>query len=143
MSAAKPGNTVEVHYTGKLDDGTVFDSSEGKAPLVFKIGENKIITGFEDGVVGMKAGESKSVSIPPDQAYGDRQDDLVQEFPRNQLPDKISPEIGQRLQMKQPNGQNVAVVVSGLDDDSIMLDANHPLAGKTLHFDIHLEKIQG
>jgi FKBP-type peptidyl-prolyl cis-trans isomerase 2 len=143
MSTAKPGDTVEVHYTGKLDDGTVFDSSEGNAPLVFKIGERKIITGFEDGVVGMKAGESKSVSIPPDQAYGDRQIDLVQEFPRDKLPGTITPEVGQRLQMKQPNGQSVAVVVSGLDDDSIMLDANHPLAGKTLHFDIRLEKIRG
>jgi len=143
MSAAKPGDTVEVHYTGKLDDGTVFDSSEGRAPLVFTIGEKKIITGFEDGVVGRKAGESKSVSIPPDQAYGERQDDLVQEFPRDKLPETITPEVGQRLQMKQPNGQSVAVVVSGLDDDSIKLDANHPLAGKTLHFDIRLQKIRG
>jgi peptidylprolyl isomerase len=143
MAAAKSGDTVEVHYTGKLDDGTVFDSSEGRQPLVFKVGDKKIITGFEEGVIGMETGESKSISIPPEEAYGDRQDELVQKFPRDQVPPSISPEVGQRLQMKRPDGRTVDVVVSDLDDASITLDANHPLAGKTLHFDIRLEKIQG
>lgn len=142
MATAKSGDTVEVHYTGKLDDGTVFDSSEGKEPIVFKIGESRIIPGFENGVVGMEEGESKSVSLPPDQAYGERVEELQQKFPREQVPPSITPEVGQHLQMKRSDGQTVDVVVSDLDEETITLDANHPLAGHTLHFDIKLEKIQ-
>jgi FKBP-type peptidyl-prolyl cis-trans isomerase 2 len=138
MAKAKIGDTVKVHYTGKLDDGTVFDTSEGTQPLVFKIGEGRIIPGFENGVLGMEEGESREISVPPEEAYGDRQDALVRKFPRDQLPPSINPEIGQRLQMRRADGETVEVFISDLDEESVTIDANHPLAGKTLHFEIRL-----
>jgi peptidylprolyl isomerase len=142
MAAAKSGDTVNVHYTGKLDDGTVFDSSEGKEPLTFKLGEKQVIPGFEDGIVGMSEGDSKSIVIPPDEAYGPRHDQLVQKFPKDQLPLGVNPEVGQRLQMQRPDGQTVQVKVSEVDEESMTIDANHPLAGQTLYFEVKLETIK-
>lgn len=138
MSQAKSGDSVKVHYTGKLDDGTVFDSSEGKEPLEFIIGESQVIPGFEDGVVGMKPDESKTIEIPAEQAYGEHNPDLVITVERSRFPDHVEPEVGLPLQMRREEGQIVMVTVTGVTDSEVTLDANHPLAGKDLVFDIQL-----
>lgn len=141
MATAKTGGKVNVHYTGKLDDGSVFDSSEGRDPLTFTLGQKQVIPGFEEGVLGMAVGDLKTVDIPPENAYGPKQTGLVQKIPRNQLPEDIKPEVGQKLQMQSPEGQTIPVVVSDIDEESLTIDANHPLAGKTLHFNLRLESI--
>lgn len=138
MSQAKTGDKVKVHYTGKLEDGTVFDSSKNREPLEFDLGGGNVIPGFEDGILGMEVGESKTVTIAPDQAYGQPKPDLVATVERKQFPDNIKPEVGLQLQMSQPNGQPLNVTITNIEGDSITLDANHPLAGKTLVFDIEL-----
>jgi len=142
MATAKDGDTVKVHYTGKLEDGTVFDSSEGRPPFEFKIGDKKVIPGFEKGVIGMEVGESRNIKIPMKEAYGEKRDELTQQISRSQIPPDLKPEIGQRLQMQQPDGQPFEVTVSAMDDESITIDANHPLAGQDLQFDIKLEDIK-
>ena len=116
MSKVEVGSTVEVHYTGKLEDGSVFDSSEGKPPLSFKVGDGKIIPGFESGVVGMEQGQTKEIAVEPDEAYGERRDDLVKQFARDQLPDDIQPEVGQQLQMQRPDGAVFNVFISDVDE---------------------------
>jgi len=141
MAQAKQGDTVKIHYTGKLHDGTVFDSSEGRDPLSFTIGNGQVIPGFEDAVRGMAKDEKKNVTIPMDQAYGPRNEELVINVPRNQVPPDINPEKGQRLQMQGPQDQPIVVVVTEVTDEYIMLDANPPLAGKDLIFDIELVEI--
>ncbi len=141
MTKAKNGDSVKVHYTGKLDDGTVFDSSVGEDPLEFTIGEQHVIPGFEDGVVGMATGETKTISISEDKAYGERRSELVFEVERGQLPENIAPEIGQLLEFKQPDGSVLPLVVAELSDESVTLDANHPLAGKALTFELELVEI--
>ncbi|BDA73543.1 peptidyl-prolyl cis-trans isomerase, FKBP-type, putative [Rivularia sp. IAM M-261] len=138
MGQAKVGDTVTVHYTGKLTDGTVFDSSSGGDPLEFTIGTGQLIPGFEDAVVGMNAGDSKTTHIPVDQAYGTYRDDMVIEVDREQMPPELEPEIGQQLQLQQPTGQVIPVVITEISDSTITLDANHPLAGEDLVFDIQL-----
>ncbi|MBW4604932.1 MAG: peptidylprolyl isomerase [Calothrix sp. FI2-JRJ7] len=138
MGQAKVGDTVTVHYTGKLTDGTVFDSSSGGDPLEFTIGTGQLIPGFEDAVVGMNAGDSKTTHIPVDQAYGTYRDDMVIEVDREQMPPELEPEIGQQLQLQQPTGQVIPVVITEISDSTITLDANHPLAGEDLVFDIEL-----
>ncbi len=140
MAAAQQGNTVKVHYTGKLDDGTVFDSSEGNAPLEFTVGEGQVIPGFENGVLGMEVGDSRTLNIPVDQAYGPRQADGEFEIDRAELPDSIPLEVGMRLQSNQ-GGRTVAVTVVEFDDSKVKMDANHPLAGKDLIFDIQLVEL--
>ena len=141
MAQAKNGDAVKINYTGKLDDGTVFDSSEGRAPLDFTLGGGQVIPGFEEAVLGMAIGESKSVNIPADKAYGQRNEEMVIEAPRDQVPAEIKPEIGQTLQMGGPNGEVVMVVITELTDTHIKLDANPPLAGKDLNFDLELVAI--
>ncbi|RUT05277.1 peptidyl-prolyl cis-trans isomerase [Dulcicalothrix desertica PCC 7102] len=138
MGQAKVGDTVTVHYTGKLTDGTVFDSSSGGDPLEFTIGTGQLIPGFEDAVVGMNAGDSKTTHIPVEQAYGTYRDDMVIEVDREQMPPELEPEIGQQLQLQQPTGQVIPVVITEISDSTITLDANHPLAGEDLVFDIQL-----
>ncbi len=138
VAQAKHGDTVKVHYTGRLEDGTVFDSSENQNPLEFTLGEGRVIKGFEEAVDGMNTGETRTTTIPAEEAYGERRDEMVFELERDQLPPEIDPEVGQQLQMQLQNGENIPVVVAGLNDDSITIDANHPLAGKTLVFDIEL-----
>ena len=140
MTTAQQGNSVKVHYTGKLDDGTVFDSSEGGAPLEFTVGEGKVIPGFENGVLGMAIGESRTLNIPMDQAYGPHRDDGQFEIDRAELPDSIPLEVGMRLQSNQ-GGQTVFVTVTEFDDSKVKMDANHPLAGKDLIFDIQLVEV--
>lgn len=142
MSEAKQGSNVKVHYTGKKDsDGTVFDSSEGKDPLEFKLGEGQLIPGFEAAVEGMKAGESNTVKIPSDQAYGEPREDLVIKFERDRLPDDITPEVGQQLQLQHKDGENIPVVIKELTENEITLDANHPLAGEDLVFEIEVVEV--
>lgn len=141
MPQAETGDTVSVHYTGKLDDGTVFDSSRDREPIEFKVGEQQVIKGFDDAVSGMEPGQSQTVTIASDDAYGERREELIFTVPKEQFPDDINPEEGQQLQMQQ--GEQVAVVtVAEVGDDNVTLDANHPLAGKDLTFDIELVAIK-
>lgn len=141
MTQAKDGDTVKVHYTGKLEDGTVFDSSVERDPLQFTIGDGQIITGFEQAVIGMNPGDSKTAKIPADDAYGQRREEMVAQVDRDQFPEHVRPKVGQHLQIRQPGGQSVIVRVTDISESSITLDANHPLAGKDLVFDIQLVEI--
>lgn len=142
MTQAKQGDNVKIHYTGKLEDGTVFDSSEGRDPLGFQLGSGQVIIGFDEAVTGMSVGESKNVTIPADKAYGQRNDQLVMEVPKSQVPSDIKPELNQQLQMGGPNGEIVVVTIVDVSDESITLDANPPLAGKDLIFDIKLVEVE-
>ena len=141
MTEARKGNTVSVHYTGKLKDGTVFDSSREREPLQFTIGEGKMIPGFEKAVEGMKSGEQLTTEIPSKEAYGIRRDDLVIEVANDKVPDNIEPKVGQQLSIKQPNGSQIPVVITETKENSIVLDANHPLAGKDLIFEIEVVNV--
>ena len=141
MTQAKPGDTVKIHYTGKLEDGTVFDSSMNREPLEFTLNGGQVIPGFEQAVVGMMPGESKTQKIPMEEAYGPYRSEMVIEVSRQQLPADLQPEVGQQLQVQQPNGQAVPVFVTEVTDATVTLDANHPLAGEDLTFDIQLVEI--
>jgi len=138
---AKSGDTVRVDYTGTLDDGEVFDSSVGKDPLEFTIGENQVIPGFEQAVIGMKIGESKTVKIPEDEAYGPYYEDMVLVVSRDKLPPGMNPQIGQWLDLGQPGGQAIPARVIDVSESTVTLDANHPMAGKDLTFEIQLVEI--
>ena len=133
---------MQVDYTGKLADGTVFDSSVERGPLEFTLGAGQVIPGFEKAVLGMKVGEQKTVTIPADEAYGPYRDEQVVELPREKLPSDMTPEVGQQLVMRQPDGSEIVVVITELSDETVTIDANHPLAGKDLTFEIELVKIQ-
>lgn len=140
MTQAERGDTVRVHYTGTLAGGEQFDSSAGRDPLEFTLGDGMVIPGFESAVTGMAVGESKTFDIPSDQAYGPRRDEMVMQVERNQFPDHIDPEVGQQLQMQQGN-QAFVVTVAEVNDDAVTLDGNHPLAGQDLTFTIELVEI--
>jgi peptidylprolyl isomerase len=140
MQAAKNGDTVRVHYTGRLDDGTVFDSSDGGEPIQFTLGGGEVIPGFERAVTGLTPGDERSVTIPADEAYGPRRDELVLVISRSELPDGMEPEVGQQLQMSQ-EGQAFVVTISDVNEEDVVLDANHPLAGEALTFDLQLVEI--
>ncbi|MFO8082311.1 MAG: peptidylprolyl isomerase [Armatimonadota bacterium] len=141
MAQASAGDTVKVHYTGKLEDGTVFDSSREREPLEFTLESGQIIPGFEEAVEGMEEGEETTVEIPPEKAYGMRQEDAVMEFPATELPDEMEPEVGMQLQLQGANGQAFPARVVEVGDETVVLDANHPLAGETLTFDIELVEV--
>ncbi len=138
---AQTGDTVRVDYTGKLEDGTEFDSSAGREPLQFTIGQGSMIPGFEQAIIGMAPGESKTVKIPVDEAYGPYRDELVLAVDRDELPADLEPEVGQRLQMPQADGRVIVVTVIEVSESSVTLDANPPLAGKDLIFEIQLVEI--
>jgi peptidylprolyl isomerase len=138
MSEVKRGDNVKVHYTGKLADGTVFDSSDGGEPLGFAVGSGQVIQGFDEGVVGMKVGESKVLEIPVAKAYGERQDEMVIQAPIEQVPPDLKPELGMRVEMGGANGEILRVVVVEITDTHITLDGNPPLAGEDLTFEIEL-----
>ena len=136
----KEGTKVKIHYTGKLDDGTVFDSSEGREPLQFQVGAQQVIPGFENAVKGMKKGEEKEFKLEPKDAYGDRNPLMVQKVPKDQLPAEVKK--GAMLLMQAPTGQQFPVVVAEVDDKEVTLDMNHPLAGKALNFKIKIDDFE-
>jgi len=143
MQQVKNGDKVRVHYHGKLTNGETFDSSEGREPLEFEVGAGMVIKGFDDGVTGMSVGEKKTVNIPVDNAYGPRNDEMVIEFPKERLPQDMQLEEGMPLMMSNGSGQQFQVIVVEVKDDIVVLDANHPLAGEDLVFDIELVEIVG
>jgi FKBP-type peptidyl-prolyl cis-trans isomerase 2 len=141
MATAKTGDTVRVHYTGKLEDGSIFDSSANRDPLEFTIGAGEVIAGFEQAVTGLSQGETVSTTIPPEQGYGPRRDEMLAVIPRDRLPEAIEPEVGQRLSVQQQDGRQLVVAIAKVDEASVTLDANHELAGKTLTFDLELVEV--
>ncbi len=141
MAQAKQGDTVKVHYKGQLEDGTVFDTSEGREPLQFTLGQGQVIPGFEEGILGMEPGESRAIKVPADQAYGDHRTDRVLTVQRTDLPTDMDPAIGQRLEVRQANGPGIPVTVTSVTEADVTLDANHPLAGKDLIFETELVEI--
>lgn len=141
MSKAKDGDTVKVHYTGTLENGEVFDTSKEREPLEFQLGQGQLIPGFEKAVIGMGEGDSTTVDIPSDEAYGEVRDDLIINVPKDQLPDDVEPQIGMQLQVNQQNGQPIPVRITEIKDEELILDANHPLAGKDLKFEIKLLEV--
>lgn len=141
MATAKTGDTVRVHYTGKLEDGSIFDSSANRDPLEFTIGAGEVIAGFEQAVTGLSKGETVSTTILPEQGYGPRREEMLAVIPRDRLPQEIAPEVGQRLSVQQQDGRQLVVAIAKVDEDSVTLDANHELAGKTLTFDLELVEV--
>ncbi|MGA7614790.1 MAG: peptidylprolyl isomerase [Thermoanaerobaculia bacterium] len=142
MPRAKDGDKVKVHYTGKFDDGRVFDSSQEREPLAITLGEGEVIPGFEDAIRGMEPGQTRSEHIPADRAYGPRREDMVVEVSRDSMPPEIKPEPGQWLQMQLADGRTTPVRVDEVTEEAVRLDANHPLAGKDLNFEINLIDIE-
>ncbi len=138
MSQAAKGDKVKVHYTGTLDDGTVFDSSREREPLEFVIGSGTLIPGFENGVLGMKVGETKTIDIPAADAYGERKDGLLASLERSEVPDNIEPKVGMFVEMELKDGNNARARIAKVDEQTIVLDFNHPLAGQDLSFEVEL-----
>jgi peptidylprolyl isomerase len=141
MTTAKQGDTVAIHYSGTLADGREFDSSAGRDPLRFAIGEGSVLPGFEAQIVGMSVEESKTFTLAAIDAYGPRNEELVNEVPRTALPADLDPEIGQRLQASTPDGQTVALTITEVTPDTISVDGNHPLAGQDLTFAVKLVSV--
>lgn len=141
MQQVKNGDTVRVHYHGRLTDGTTFDTSEGRDPLEFEVGKGMVIKGFDDALVDMAIGEKKTVNIPVDHAYGQRNNDMMMEYPKAEFPDDMTPEVGQELQMSDNSGNVFPVKIAEVNENTVLLDANHPLAGKDLIFDIEVVSI--
>ena len=142
LAVAKDGNTVKVHYTGKLDDGTIFDTSAERHPLEFTIGAGQMIPGFEEAVRGMQVGQVKTVTLPPEKAYGPHHKDMVLVVEREQLPPELHPAVGQQLQMQQQDGRVGVVLVTDVSETTITVDANHTLVGKALTFEIELVEMK-
>lgn len=141
MTKVKNGDTVRVHYAGRLTDGTLFDSSEGKEPLEFKVGAGMMIKGFDTAVLDMEEGEKKTVNIPAEEAYGSSNEDMILEFPKTDFPPDMNPEVGLQLFLSDQDGNNHPVVVKEVKQDTVVLDANHQLAGKDLVFDIEVVSV--
>ncbi|WP_071672524.1 FKBP-type peptidyl-prolyl cis-trans isomerase [Nioella nitratireducens] len=141
MTQATAGSTIALHYTGTLSDGSVFDSSEGRDPLSFTMGQGQIIPGLEAAVEGMSEGDEKTVTVAAEQAYGERDPNAMQQIPRDQIPENIPTDPGTQLQMQAPNGQAIPVVVAEVSDSHVTLDANHPLAGKDLTFAVKVVSV--
>jgi peptidylprolyl isomerase len=142
MQTVKNGDTVRVHYHGRLTNGATFDSSEGREPLEFQVGAGMVIKGFDSGVLEMQVGDKKTVQIPVDQAYGPKNEELIMDFPKANIPTDLNPEVGMELQMSNAQGQVFPVKVAAVGTEFITLDANHPLAGEELIFDIELVEIK-
>lgn len=136
MIKVKNGDEVKVHYRGTLADGTEFDSSLGREPIGFTIGQGQVMQGFERAVIGMETGESHTVTIPCEEAYGERRDELVAQVGRSEVPENIELKTGLKLKLMQPDGNPAVVVVTAMDDETVTLDGNHPLAGQDLNFEV-------
>lgn len=132
----KQGNTVKVHYTGRLEDNTVFDSSTNREPLEFEVGSQQVIEGFDSAVIGLNKGDKTTVTITPEKGYGQLREDLIQEVPRNQVPQDV--QVGSQLQGVNQTGQPFVVTVTEVTENSVTIDANHPLAGKNMTFEIEV-----
>lgn len=143
MQQAKAGDKVKVHYHGRLTNGETFDSSEGRAPLEFEVGGGMVIKGFDEGVSGMSVGEKKTLNIPFDEAYGPRNPEMLIDYPKDRFPKDMEIEVGMPLVMNNSTGEQFQVVISDIKEDVVILDANHPLAGQDLVFDIELVEITG
>lgn len=141
MSEAKQGDTVKVHYTGTLGDGTIFDSSNDREPLQFTLGKGQLIKGFEDAVMGMSVGETKSVSIPSDEAYGSRREELLLKYTKADFPPNVEPKEGLVINLVNQDGRSILATITEISGDAISVDANHPLAGNDLTFKIDLVEI--
>jgi peptidylprolyl isomerase len=141
MAKAKSGDTVKVHYTGRLEDGTEFDSSKDGDPLTFEIGAGRVIRGFEQAVTGMTPGETRTEMIPAERAYGPRREEMALVMQRSRIPKGLELKIGQVLQVRGPEGEHTRVTVTAMSESTVTLDANHPLAGKSLSFEIELVEI--
>ncbi|MBI3653141.1 MAG: peptidylprolyl isomerase [Acidobacteria bacterium] len=141
MSQVREGDTITLHYTGKLDDGTVFDSSVGRQPLRFTVGANEVIPGFEAGAVGMSVGEKRDIVITPDQAYGPYFEELVKIVARENFPPEVTPAVGLMFEMQLPSGEAIPVRIIEVEGEDVTLDANHLLAGETLFFNLELVSI--
>ncbi len=141
MSEAKSGDTVKVHYTGTLSDGTEFDSSRGQEPLEFTLGQGQMISGFEDAVLGMTLGENKTVTLASEEAYGERNEAMVQEVPRSAIPPEIELTEGMLLQAQGPDGETLRFTVADFNEEAVTVDGNHPLAGRDLTFQLELVQI--
>jgi peptidylprolyl isomerase len=142
MTQVQEGDTITLHYTGTLDDGRVFDSSEGGEPLSFKVGAGEVIPGFDQGVRGMRIGESRHIEIPADQAYGEHYEDLVKVVPRSAFPPDVTPAVGFSFEFELPTGESMPVRIINVEGDHVTLDANHLLAGEALKFDVNLVSIE-
>jgi len=143
MQQVKTGDKVKVHYHGRLTNGETFDSSEGRQPLEFEVGSGMVIKGFDDGVTGMKVGEKKTINIPAENAYGQKNPEMIIDYPKAQFPENIELEVGAPLVMSSASGQQFQVKIAEVKDDVVILDANHPLAGEELIFDLELVEIVG
>jgi FKBP-type peptidyl-prolyl cis-trans isomerase 2 len=141
MQQAQTGDKVKVHYHGKLRTGETFDSSEGREPLEFELGSGQVIKGFDDGIQGMQVGDKKTIEIPVDEAYGQKQQEMIIEFPKEQFPPEMNPEEGLQLMMSNGSGQQFPVTIVEVKEETVILDANHPLAGQELIFDLELVEI--
>ncbi|MCU7914682.1 MAG: peptidylprolyl isomerase [Candidatus Thiodiazotropha sp. (ex Gloverina cf. vestifex)] len=141
MRQVQEGDTVRIHYTGTLDNGTQFDTSAGQDPIEFTLGKKDVIPGFEDGVKGMQIGDQKKIHIPADEAYGERNDSLVEQVPLQNFPDDLELQVGMQLQAQSPNGENFNVIVTALNEEAATIDGNHPLAGEALNFELELVEI--
>jgi len=141
MRTAQEGDTVRVHYTGTLDDGTVFDTSANREPLEFQIGKQQVIKGFEDAVVGLEEGGTTVAKLSAHEAYGPRREELVMRLGREQVPENIDPQVGQRLILRRQDGAGIQAVITEVSEEAVTLDANHPLAGEQLTFTIQLVEV--
>ena len=143
MQQVKTGDTIKIHYHGRLNNGETFDSSENREPLEFEVGSGMVIPGFDKGVIGMNVGEKKTVNIPVDEAYGPKNEEMIIDFPKDRFPDDMVAEVGMPLTMSDGSGQNFRVIIKEVKETSVVLDANHPLAGEDLTFDLELVEIIG
>ncbi len=143
MQQVKSGDKIKVHYHGRLTNGETFDKSEGREPLEFEVGSGMVIKGFDDGVTGMTVGDKKTINIPADEAYGPKNPEMIIDMPKDRFPKDMEIEVGMPLSMSDGQGQQFQVVVAEVQEEVIILDANHPLAGEDLIFDLELVEIIG